>query len=111
MEESKREPLLPLRNLHDFLFELNNEWDKFRRGSMMSIVTTIVLFILFIPRYLQVTFKTPNRLDTLLALSIIAILCYNVYLSYKQHTFYSRWEKRLGLLLHLEERILEERGS
>lgn len=107
MDEIKREPTLPLRTLHDFLFEINEEWDRFRRGSMWSIVTTVVLFILFIPRYLAITLKTPGRFDTLIALGIVAALCYNVYLSYNQHAFYSRWEKRLGLLLHLEERILE----
>ena len=107
MDEERREPALPLRTLHDFLFELNEDWDKFRRGSMWSMVTTVVLFVLFIPRYLIITLKTPNRLDTLIALGIIAALCYGVYLSYNQHSFYSRWEKRLGLLLHLEERILE----
>lgn len=107
MDETKREPTLPIRTLHDFLFELNDEWDKFRRGSMWSMVTTVALFVLFIPRYFLVTLRTPNRLDTMIALGIIAALCYSVYLSYKQHSFFSRWEKRLGLLLHLEERILE----
>jgi hypothetical protein len=107
LEEAKREPALPLRTLHDFLFELNDEWDRFRRGSMWSMVTTILLFVLFIPRYFMITLRTPNRLDTMIALGIIVALCYGLYLSYNQHSFYSRWEKRLGLLLHLEERILE----
>ena len=107
MEESKKESRLPLRTFHDFFFELSEEWDKFRRGSMWSIVTTVLIFLLFIPRYLIATLKTPNRFDTLVALVIVAALFYNIYLSYKQHSFYSRWEKRLGLLLHLEEQILE----
>ena len=107
MEEIKKESRLPLRTFHDFFFELNEEWDKFRRGSMWNIVTTVLIFILFIPRYFFVTLKTPSRIDTLVALVIVAALLYNIYLSYKQHSFYSRWEKRLGLLLHLEERLLE----
>jgi hypothetical protein len=72
LDEGKREPTLPLRTLHDFLFELNDDWDKFRRGSMWSMVTTVVLFVLFIPRYFLITLKTPNRLDTLIALGIVA---------------------------------------
>jgi len=107
LEEIKKESRLPLRTFHDFFFELNEEWDKFRRGSMWNIVTTVLIFILFIPRYFIVTLKTPSRIDTLVALVIVAALLYNIYLSYKQHSFYSRWEKRLGLLLHLEERLLE----
>jgi hypothetical protein len=107
LEESSKEFTLPLRTFHDFFFELNEEWDRFRRGSMWSMVTTSLIFLLFIPRYLIATFKTPNRIDTLVALVIVGALCYNFYLSFKQHSFYSRWEKRLGLLLHLEEQILE----
>ena len=108
MEENEREPTLPLRTFHDFFFELNEEWDKFRRGSMWNIVTNIIIFLLFIPRYLIATLRTPNRVDTFVALVIVAALFYSMYLAYKQHSFYSRWEKRLGLLLHLEEQIMEK---
>ena len=107
MEEGKRESTLPLRTFHNFFFEINEEWDKFRRGSMWNIMTTILIIVLFIPRYLLATLRTPNRIDTLVALVIVAALLYNIYLSYKHHSFYSRWEKRLGLLLHIEEQILE----
>lgn len=107
MDEDKKEQLLPLRTMHDFLFEISSEWDKFRTGSMLSIVTTVALFLLFFPRYLRVTLRTPNPYDTVIALGIIAVLVYNVYLSYQQHAFFRRWEKRLGLLIHLEEKILE----
>ncbi len=108
MTEETRERPLPVRTMHDFLFELSGEWDRFRTGSLLNIVTTIVLFVLFIPRYLLVTLKRGGPFDTLIALGIVAALLYNIYLSYRQHEFYRRWEKRLGLLLHMEEELLAE---
>lgn len=108
VDESRKEPRLPLRTLHEFLFEIDREWDKFRTGSMVSIVTSFLLFVLFLPRFFWVTLRRGGPFDKLFALVIIAALLYNVYLSYSQHKFYRRWEKRLGLLLHLEKEILEE---
>jgi hypothetical protein len=29
-----------------------------------------------------------------------------MYLAYRQHAFYQRWEKRIELMLHLEEELL-----
>jgi hypothetical protein len=106
MEEERREPSLPLRTLHDFLFEIDREWNKFRTGSLVSILTSLLLFILFFPRFFLVTLRKGGPFDKLFALAIIFTLLYNAYLSYAQHQFYRRWEKRLGLLLHLEEDIL-----
>lgn len=105
MGERKPEEL-PVRVLHDFLFELDAEWGRFRTGSLLSMVTTILLFVLFIPRYFFITIRNPGIVDTLTAMGIIAALVYSVYLSYRQHKFYRRWEKRMGLLLHFEEELL-----
>jgi cation transport ATPase len=105
MGERKPEEL-PMRVLHDFLFELDAEWGRFRMGSLLSIVTTILLFVLFIPRYFLITIRKPGIVDTLTAMGIITALVYSVYLSYRQHKFYRRWEKRMGLLLHFEEELL-----
>jgi hypothetical protein len=108
VDEDKREPRLPLRTLHDFLLEIDQEWSKFRTGSLVSILTSIILFVIFFPRFFLVTLRKGGIFDILFAFSIIVILLYNGYLSYGQHKFYRRWEKRMGLLLHLEEEILGE---
>lgn len=108
MDESRKESSLPLRTLHEFLFEINREWDRFRTGSLLSIVTSLILFVLFIPRFFLLTLRRGGPLDTVFVLAIVAALLYNVYLAYSQHEFYRRWEKRMGLLLHLEEKILGE---
>ena len=108
MDESRKEPGLPLRTLHEFLFEINREWDKFRTGSLVSIITSLLLFFLLLPRFFIVTLRRGGPLDKLFVLAVIGILIYNAYLAYSQHAFYRRWEKRMGLLLHLEEEVLGE---
>jgi len=108
VDESKKETGLPIHTLHEFLFEVNREWDKFRTGSLLSIVTSLLLFVLFIPRFFLFTLRRGGPLDKVFVLAIIITLLYNAYLAYGQHKFYRRWEKRMGLLLHLEEKILGE---
>jgi hypothetical protein len=54
------------------------------------MIITILLFLLFIPRY------------------IIIALFYSVYLAFRQYRFYQRWERRIALLLHLEEELLDQ---
>jgi hypothetical protein len=109
MEEKQREEAkLPLRSIHDFLFEIDSEWGSFRTGSLLSLVTTVLLFIVFLPRYFLVTLKQGGPLDKLVAVAIAGLLLYSAYTSWRQHKFYQRWEKRLGLLLHLERELLGE---
>jgi RsiW-degrading membrane proteinase PrsW (M82 family) len=80
LAEEKRE--LPVRSLHDFLSEISREWDSFRMGSLISMITTVILF------------------------GLVIALGYNMYLAYRQHAFYQRWEKRIALLLHMEDELL-----
>ena len=41
-------------------------------------------------------------------LVVIAALVYTVSALLAQHRFFKRWERRIGLLLHMEEKILGE---
>jgi len=107
-EKQRDENRLPLRGIHDFLFEIDSEWNSFRTGSLLSLITTILLFLVFLPRYFLVTLKQGGPLDKLVAVTIAGLLLYSAYTSWRQHMFYQRWEKRLGLLLHLEKELLGE---
>ena len=98
---------MPVRTLHDFLFEISREWDKFRTGSLLSIIISIALLVLLMP-ILRASLRSPGPFDTLLWLGVVVALIYNAYLAYVQHAFYRRWEKRMGLLMALEEQILGE---
>ncbi len=36
----------------------------------------------------------------------VVFLGYSIYALYSQYRFFNKWERRIGLLLHLEEQIL-----
>jgi hypothetical protein len=105
--EEEPERRLPLRSLHDFLFEIDKEWGKFRTGSLLSTLISVLLLITTLPRLLS-SLRHGGPLDKFFMIGLTAALLYNAYLAYGQHKFYSTWEKRLGLLLHLEEEILSD---
>lgn len=54
------------------------------------------------------TLSSRDRFDTVIAVAIIVGLFYSVYLAFRQYRFYQRWERRIGLLLHLEKQLLDE---
>ena len=108
LSDNERRRQLPVRTLHDFLLEIDEEWSRFRRGSLLTMIITILLFLLFIPRYFVLTLISRDRFDTFIALAIIVALFYSIYLAFRQYRFYQRWERRIGLLLHLEEQLLKE---
>lgn len=108
LSDNERRRQLPIRTLHDFLLEIDEEWSRFRRGSLLTMIITILLFLLFIPRYFFMTLISRDRFDTFIALAIIVVLFYSIYLAFRQYRFYQRWERRIGLLLHLEEQLLKE---
>jgi hypothetical protein len=105
--EEQPERRLPLRSLHDFLFEIDKEWGKFRTGALLSFLLSILLFITTLPRLLN-SLRQGGPIDKLFMIGLTSALLYNAYLAYGQHKFYSTWEKRLGLLLHIEEELLGE---
>ena len=107
MSEKKDENKYPLRSLHDFLSELDKEWDKFRTGSLIGVIVSSAL-LLFSVFSLLLALRNRAPLTFLFMIVIIASLAYTVYALLAQHRFFKRWERRIGLLLHLEEKIISE---
>jgi hypothetical protein len=105
LSENKRRDL-PVHTIHDFLAEIVSEWSRFKTGSLLSIITTSLLMIIFIPRYFVLTIRQPGYIDTLIAAGIIAALLATIILSIRQYQFYARWERRVELLIHLEKELL-----
>ena len=38
----------PVKSLHDFLFELDKEWTKFRNGTLIGLFSSGILFLLVV---------------------------------------------------------------
>jgi len=108
MSKEKPETSYPLKSLHDFLTELDREWNKFKMGSLIGMITSGALLIFLIPSILRAVIKPP-LFDFVFLLFAAAFLVYSIYALFAQYRFLSRWERRIGLLLHLEEQLMGEK--
>jgi len=106
MSEDKKEQRLPIRSLHEFLFEISEAWDGFRTGSMITMIVSAILIVLLTPRLVVLHFRRGDFFESVIYLAIIIGLSYNLWNSWKQHQFYKKWEKRIGVLMHEEEELL-----
>ena len=106
MGEEKNEKPYPVKSLHDFLSELDREWSKFRNGTLIGLISSG--FLLVVVSWLILIIR---RLDLGLGAFLFLVVAgvflgYSVYAMYAQYRFFNKWERRIGLLLHLEEQIL-----
>jgi len=108
MAEKKPERPYPVRSLHDFLTELNKEWDKFRTGSLVGMVTSGALLVFIVLRFLGAV-RHRDIGDIVFFLFVAALLVYSIFTLLAQYRFFKRWERRVGLLLHLEEELIGEK--
>jgi len=115
MSEKEGSKLYPLKSLHDFLLEIDKEWDRFRTASLIGIVTSGVLLFFLIIRLLTVLVRIRRSgligvFDEFVFLILVAaFVIYEITLLYGQYKFFKRWNRRLALLLHLEENLMEEK--
>jgi hypothetical protein len=107
MSEEKDKTEYPLRSLHDFLSELDKEWDKFRTGSLIGVIVSSALLI-FSSFRLLAALRNRALLDFLFMIVVVVSLVYTIYALFAQHRFFRKWERRIGLLLHLEDKLISE---
>ncbi len=109
MAEDKNDKVYPVKSLHDFLYELDREWSKFRNGTLISLISSGILFVVVIWLLLRIRHLGLGLIDFVFLLFAGAFLGYSIYAMYSQYRFFNRWERRIGLLLHLEEQMLSEK--
>jgi len=108
MTEEKPEEVYPVRSLHDFLYELDREWNKFRTGSLIGVIASGALLVFSVLRLLM-AIRHRAIIDFIFMIIIVAFLIYSIHALLAQHSFFKRWERRVGLLLHLEEELISEK--
>jgi membrane protein implicated in regulation of membrane protease activity len=106
MANEKDDTIYPVKSLHDFLYELDREWNKFRNGTLISLVSSGVFFVVVIWLILRARFLDLGLLGFFFLVFGGAFLAYSIYALYSQYRFFSRWERRIGLLLHVEDELL-----
>ena len=106
MGKEKNDRPYPVKSLHDFLFELDMEWSKFRNGTLIGLISSGFLFVVVMWLILIIR-RTDLGVGALLFLAVASIfLGYSIYAMYSKYLFFNKWGRRIGLLLHLEEEIL-----
>lgn len=106
---NEKSDVYPVKSLHDFLYELDREWNKFRNGSLISLVSSSVFFVVVVWLILRARFFELGLLGFFLLIFAGVVLAYNIYAVYSQYKFFSRWERRIGLLLHVEDELLAKK--
>jgi membrane protein implicated in regulation of membrane protease activity len=106
-DKEKQETRYPLRSMHDFLYELDKEWDRFRTGSLIGLIVSGALLLFSVFRVLS-ALRNRAVFELLFMLVVVAALVYTISALLAQHRFFKKWERRIGLLLHMEEKILGE---
>jgi len=109
MTEEKREKTYPIKSLHDFLSELDREWSKFRTGSLVGMIASGVLLVFFVLRFLLLALRRLDAIDVMFLVFAAIFLIYSLYAMFAQYRFFNKWERRMGLLLHLEEELMSEK--
>jgi hypothetical protein len=108
MTQEQNDKVYPVKSLHDFLFELDREWGKFRNGTLISMCTSAFLFAVVFWLILRARFLRYGLLDFTFLIVVGVVLGYSIYAMVSQYRFFSRWERRVGLLLHLEDDMLKK---
>ncbi len=109
MAGEKNDVAYPVKSLHDFLYELDREWSKFRNGTLISLVSSSILFVVVVWLILRTRFYDLGLIGFVLLMFAGIFLGYSLYALYSQYRFFNRWERRIGLLLHMEDELLTKK--
>jgi hypothetical protein len=108
-QEKIEDKQYPVKSLHDFLFELDKEWSKFRNGALISLVSSSIMFLIVLGVILRIRRLGLGVIDFVFLILAIVFLAYSIYSMYAQYRFFSRWERRVDLLLKTEQDLLSEK--
>jgi len=109
MSKENNDEVYPVKSLHEFLYSLDREWSKFRNGTLISLVSSSLLFLVVIGVIFRARYFGLGLSVFVLLLFVGVLLGYSIYALYSQYRFFNRWERRIGLLLHIEEKLLAEK--
>ena len=108
MQDEREEKLYPVKSLHDFLTALDQEWSKFRTGAEVSLIGSCALLIFLILRILLLAPRGIGFIDVAFFVLVSIFLVYSIYAMSAQYQFFSKWERRIGLLIHMEEELISK---
>ena len=108
MTDKENEEVYPLRTMHEFLYQVEQETNRFKRGAVISILLSAVM----LAALGFVSYATLSRgfvaSGVILMVVLAGVLVYSIYLMSFQYRFFRRWEKRMNRLSMLEEKLMPE---
>jgi len=109
MTENEGEKAYPVKTLHEFLSELNREWSRFKRGSLISIFISSMLVIALVPIFIRSLRNGFEITDIIFTIILLAFFLYSIRLMIIQYRFFRKWEYRMTRLVSLEEQLMSEK--
>jgi len=106
---NKAEETYPIKSLHEFLSELDREWSRFRKGTLVSVIISSVLLVFVVFRFSRFVIEDLDNVGLIILMFLAMFLLYNIYAMLVQYRFFRRWERRARLLFSLEERLISGR--
>jgi len=108
MTDKEQEKAYPVKTLHEFLSEINQEWSKFKRGAVLSLISSSLLLVAFTLVFYR-TIKTGFEVsDVILELILLGFVIYSMYLMNGQYRFFRKWENRMTKLYGFEEKLMSD---
>jgi peptidoglycan biosynthesis protein MviN/MurJ (putative lipid II flippase) len=108
MTEKENQEVYPVRTMHEFLYQVEHETNRFKRGAVISILISALMLVL-IAFVLYALIPRGYSVSGVILIGVLAgLLVYSIYLMSFQYRFFRRWEKRLNQLNALEANLMPE---
>ncbi len=108
MTQKDNQEVYPVRTMHEFLYQVERETNRFKRGAVISIMlSAIMLAVVGFVSYATMSRGVAASGVILLAI-LTGVLVYSIYLMSFQYRFFRKWEKRLNRLNALEEKLMPQ---
>ena len=94
--------------MHEFLYQVEKETNRFKRGAVISILISAVMLVVLVA-VAYITMQRAFAPSGIILLAVLTgVLVYSIYLMSFQYRFFRTWEKRLNRLSTLEEKLMPE---
>lgn len=108
MPEKENSDVYPVRTMHEFLYQVEHETNRFKRGAVISIlISTFMLVLIAVVSY-ELIPRGFAASGVILIGVLAGLLVYSIYLMSFQYRFFRQWEKRLNQLNQLEAKLMPE---
>ncbi len=109
MSEEESDRIYPVKTLHDLLSELNKEWRRFKRGTLMSLFILSMLLAAFGALFLRIIGLGVDIVVFVFPIILAAFLIYSIRIMVAQYRFFRKWGDRMEQLVSLEEKLMGEK--